>query len=159
MGRHYPRISSWLSTDSRGFPGVGSVRAAMCLMIKIYLNWKLFHSSFDISREELIINSVSEISSRLQLRRAGHFSVPLVPSQAGYNSKCRCAPFFQLGAGVSTPLAAQCCQEGAVPVTVPWEGSAGSRSGRSLPAQLVQDYALLIWSFSAFCALNHNEGT
>lgn len=155
MGRHYPSISWWLSTDLRGFLGVGSIRPTMCLMIKMYWNWMLFHNSFDTRREKLIINTISaEISSRLQLRRTGHFSAPLAPSQAGYNSKRCCAPWPRLALGLPCLWL-----PGAIPVTVPWEGSAGSRDGRSLPAQLGQDYALLIWSFAAFCALNHDEGT
>ena len=39
-----------------------------------------------------------------------------------------------------------------------WEGNAGNGDGRSLLAQLLQDYALLTLSFAAFCALNQNEG-
>lgn len=57
-------------------------------------------------------------------------------------------------------LAAQCCPVQLLSLLQrAWEGSTGSGDGRSLLAQLLQDYSLLTSSFAVLCALNQNEST
>lgn len=165
MGRHYLHISSWLSTDSRGFPDVSSVRPIRCLMLKTTLNQKLFHNSFDTSQKKLIINTVSaQVSSCLQLSGTGHFCPLLLCPLRPWPSRVQQqVPLCSLVSGCAWLLSF--CAFGCPVLSrkVPsllqsaWEGSAGG-GDRSLLAQLLQDYALLTLSFAAFCALNQDEG-
>ena len=134
--------------------------------VKNYLNQKLFHNSFDTSQKKLIINTVpAQISSCLQLRGTGHFCPLLLCPSCPWPSRMQQqVPLCSLVSGCAWLLGF--CAFGCPVLSrkVPsllqsaWEGNAGNGDGRSLLAQLLQDYALLTLSFAAFCALNQNEG-
>lgn len=159
MGRDCLLFSSWLSTDSRGFPGVSSVKPIRSLMVKIAKIRSCFtRVLIQVRKSWQLALCQHRFPAAFHWGEQGtSVSFSCVPDQAGCDSKCLCAPRFQavLGSWISVPS-----QFGKVLSLLQsaWECRAGTGDGRGLLAQLLQDYALLTLSFAAFCALNQTEG-